>query len=129
VPNPNGNLAGWSDPSAPGWQERAVSRVIARQRVTKPRNGSRRRGVLQVFWDPEFSVLLDEAAERRGMTAASYARRAVATWVARDLGIPVQAILRYCAAVTPYGVPAPGGRRAPGERTIDDGTGYGEWTM
>jgi hypothetical protein len=129
MPNPRGNLAGWSDPSDPNWRENALRRVRERQTKKHPNVRARRRGVLQLFFDPEYMLYLDEAARRRGMSVGSYGRRAVATWVARDLGIPVTEILQHCAEVSPYGSKAPGGPRPPGVKTQDDGEGYGDWSM
>lgn len=118
---------GWADPSTPGWQERAVGRVTERQRkgsaVVK---NSRRKGSLQLFFDPPFLTLIDAAAFLRGMSIGSYARRAVAKQIAADLAIDWTIPLRYCARPSPYGSRPPG-RTPKGERTMDDGTGYGDW--
>ena len=122
-----GGLQGWSDRGREGWQERAKARVMERQsKGSAVVKNSRRKGTLQLFFDTPFLEMLDAAAYRRGMSIGSYGRRAVAKQIAADLGIPWTDVLRHCARPAPYGSKAPG--RAPnGERTVDDGTGYGDW--
>lgn len=122
-----GALAGWSDPSEPGWQERAIARVRARERKSSVVRQARRRGVLQLFFDTEFVALLDAAAFKRGMSLGAYGRRALAKQIAKDLEIDWRIPLSYCARVSPYGS-RPSGRTPKGEKTMDDGEGYGDWS-
>lgn len=125
--NPKPPLAGWSDKSLPGWQQRAIARVNERQRKSSIVKSSRRKGSLQLFYDIDFQYLLDEAAHKRGMSVGSYGRRAVAKQIAKDLGIDWMELLKHCARVAPYGAP-PVGRTPKGQKTMDDGAGYGDWS-
>jgi len=120
--NPRGNLAGFTDPSTPGWQQRALERVQARQKRSK-RHTERVSGVLATFDDP-FRVLLDEACMRRGISMQGYARRAIAAFVAHDLDIPLSEVLKHMAVPTEYRAAAGFGRS---RKTGDDGRGFGAW--
>lgn len=121
--NHESRLQGWADPpSVPGWQERALAAVKARQKKSK-RSTERRDGILNTF-DPELKPYIDEAAKRRGMSMASYSRRALAAFVAYDLGVPIQEILKHMSLPVPYRTYG-GGR--PLKRLDDDGSGFGDW--
>lgn len=122
--NPKGNLAGWSDPEEPGWQQRAMDAVVARRKKTK-RNGERKNG-LGVYYDDGFRPLLDEACRRRGISMAGYARRAVAAFVAHDLGLPLSEVAADMARPTGYRVEGGHGR---GDKTHDDARGMGPWKI
>ena len=122
--NPNPPLAGWADQSKPGWQQRALERVKARQRPAK-RHTERRNGMTLYFDDP-FRVLLDAAAERRGMSLAGYCRRAVAAMIAHDFGLRPQDVMTHTARPTEYRAEAGAGRA---KKTNDDGTGFGAWQI
>lgn len=131
MPNPYGSLAGATDPSQEGWQERALAAVKEHQRTLSPARRSRRQGQVQIFTDLEFTGALRIVAHERGMSIVSYARRAIAKQIAKDLGIDWTLLLRYCTRVVPYGSRTGGKppRDADGnvERTFDDGLGYGDW--
>ena len=121
--NYNPDLQGWADRDEdPNWMENALARVRARQKQSR-RNEGRRSGMYVSFDDP-LRPLLDEAAQRRGMGITAYARRAIAAFIARDLGIPFMEVVRH----TPKPQP-PGTKSATGVRTIDDGQGYGAWLI
>lgn len=122
--NPRGNLAGFSDRSVPGWKEDALARIALRQKRTK-RNAERKSGVLAVY-DPPFQVFFDEAASRRGMSLAGYARRALAAMIAYDLGIPIDTITKYMPRPTEYRAGGGVGRQ---DKTEDDGRGFGPWRI
>jgi hypothetical protein len=122
MPNPRPDLQGFADPSTPGWQQAALARVLQRQKRTK-RHTERKSGVLATFDDP-FRVLLDEACRRRNISMQGYARRAIAAFVARDLGLTSLEVFRYMARPTAYRAEAGAGRPA---RTEDDGRGNGPW--
>jgi hypothetical protein len=122
--NPYGNLAGVSDPSEEGWQERALARVKARQKQSK--RHTERADCVKVVFDPPFRALLDEAASRRGLSMAGYCRRAIAAFVAHDLGLKPAEAARYMPVPTIY--------RAVGGvgniiKTEDDLKGYGKWVI
>jgi len=120
--NPRPDLQGFADVSTPGWQDAALARVLRRQKKTK-RHTERKSGVLATFDDP-FRVLLDEACERRNISMAGYARRAIGAFVAHDLGLPLSAVLKHMARPTDYRQDAGAGRPT---RTEDDGRGKGAW--
>ncbi|QGJ92779.1 hypothetical protein PBI_BEAGLE_19 [Arthrobacter phage Beagle] len=122
--NPNPPLAGWADQSKPGWQQRALERVKARQKGAK-RHTERRNGMTLYFDDP-FRVLLDAAAERRGMSLAGYCRRAVAAMIAYDLGLLSSEVMQFTSRPTEYRADAGAGRA---KRTNDDGIGFGPWRI
>jgi hypothetical protein len=122
--NPRGNLAGFTDPSSPGWQVRALERVKQRQKKTH-RNSERTSGTLATY-DDGLRALLDEACRRRGISRQGYLRRALCAFLAYDLGLPYASVGRYVSTPTTYSAAAAGGRRV---RVDDDGTGYGPWKI
>lgn len=120
--NYNPDLQGWADRDEdPNWMENALARVRARQSTTKAVH-SRRSGTW-IYYDDPFRVLLDEASKRRGMGMTGYVRRAVAAFIARDLGMAFTEVIRHTAR------PKGDGERVPGAPTHDDGTGYGPWLI
>lgn len=123
--NPEPDLQGWADRSTPGWQERALERVKARE--TGKRKYERQDGV-RVDFDRPFRVHLDEACMRRGMSFSGYARRALAAFIAYDLGVPIEEILKHTAYPLEYhpNVPRWNGK---GHKTSDTGKGYGAWVI
>lgn len=122
--NPKGNLAGFTDRAVPGWEADALARIGLRQKKTK-RHAERKSGVLAVY-DPPFQTYFDEAAHRRGTSLAGYARRALAAFVAYDLGIPIEEVAKHMPRPTEYRAGGGVGRM---ERTEDDGTGFGPWII
>lgn len=122
--NPRGNLAGFTDPSVPGWQRIALERVKARQKKTK-RHTERSSGTLVTYDDP-LRPLLDEACRRRNMSMQGYARRALGAFIARDLGLPLSEVLSNMPTPTPYRAGGGSGRK---DRTHDDGRGMGPWLI
>lgn len=122
--NPKGNLAGFTDISVPGWQKRAFDRVKARQKGSK-RHTERQDGVRTV-WDIPFRVLLDEAASRRGISMAGYCRRAIAAFVAHDLGITPKASAQHMPVPTEYRSKGGVGNTV---KTRDNLAGYGKWVI
>lgn len=122
--NPKGNLAGFTDPSVPGWQVRALERVKQRQKKTK-RHMERGSGTLATY-DDGLRPLLDEACRRRGTSMQGYVRRALCAFIAYDLGLPLGEVTKFTSPPTRYG--ANGGRGRP-VRIDDDGTGHGQWQI
>jgi hypothetical protein len=120
------DLQGWADRDEdPKWMENALARVNARQRQNK-RHRTRRSGSY-LFYDDEFRVLLDEAALRRGnIPLSAYMRRAIAAFLAHDLGLPYTEVIKYTAKprVSMGGI-LPGTQL----RTHDDGLGFGPWLI
>lgn len=122
--NPKGNLAGYTDPSIPGWQARAFDRVQGRQKKSK--RYTEREDGLAIRFDRPFRALLDEAAMRRGMSMAGYCRRAVIAFIAHDLGLPVAEVGQHMPRPTIYQL-----HRGSGNKTLtrDNLTGYGPWVI
>lgn len=75
----------------------------------------------------EFVTLLAKAANRRGMTSAGYARRAVAAFIAQDLQMPFEDVCAHFPHAGNFQFPPDGGGKRP--RTWDDGQGYGNWEV
>lgn len=121
--NPRPDLQGFADPSTPGWQERAIARVAARQRENR-RHNERKNG-LWLFFDDPLRVYLDEACKRRDISLTGYARRALVAFVAHDLGLPLSEVAQHAAVPVGYGKSG-GGRK---ERTHDNGQGKGLWRI
>jgi hypothetical protein len=89
---------------------------------------------LTVVCDIEFRRLLREAANRRGMSAVGYVRRATAAFMAADLELPFEAVV----ALTPKPAPPEGAFKGlPAEqwpihnpgKWRDDGVGHGTWQV
>jgi len=122
--NPKPDLQGWAEqPSTPGWQQLAISRVRARQHA-KRRHNERKSG-LYLFFDDPFRVYLDEACLRRNISLTGYMRRAGAAMIAHDLGLDIEEVMQHSARPAEYG--ATGGGRL--KRTEDDGKGFGLWRI
>ena len=122
--NPRGNLAGYTDPSQPGWQARALERVKGRQKKTH-RHTERTSGTLATY-DDGLRPFFDEACRRRGLSRQGYLRRALCAFIAYDLGLPFAAVSKFTSVPTRYSASAGGGRFV---RMDDDGTGYGPWKI
>lgn len=127
--NPRGNLAGYTDPSDPQWRERLMEALTVRQTAAtgRRRPPHRRPGRVDLYIGIRFLSLLHEAARQRDISVAAYGRRAVAAFVAKDLGLDWTELLAECAEPLPYGQIAP--TRFSNGRTVDDGTGHGDWKI
>lgn len=112
----------------PGWQEEVLAGVRESQR-TKNKSG-RRNANIQVDYDPPMQIMLKRAAEARGIGIGSYAKRALAKQIAKDLGVDWREVLIHCAQAREYGSKPPGARKSEFgvRRTFDDGEGFGDWT-
>lgn len=122
----------------PKWHEAVTSGVDKAEK-------KRRRPAMTFNVDIEMRLLLAAAAETRGMTASAYARRAIAAFIARDLGLEFGAVTRFGPAVEdPENFAAKrtkatatrravnGGKIYSGGKipaTHDDGAGYGTWVV
>lgn len=102
-----------------GWEYRAVSGI----NKTPYTRGYYQAGM-------SFFSALRQAADRRGITASAYLRRAVAAFAAKDLGIPFEEIVKDS--------PSPDwndkrhdykGKKNVWRKEFDDGTGYGTWEV
>lgn len=130
---PRGGLRGSADGEMhEDWEERLRERVERTQRE-KQRKSRRTRpaNILLEFGIP-FLTALRAAADSRGMSSAGYARRAVAAFVAHDLGVPFESLTQHFSAPHRRGEVL---KRNPGEfrkaegQTTDDGQGYGSWEV
>lgn len=134
MPTPKGKgLSGSADGRTPGWEERTKTRVNEAQAATQKRKGRRRAANILLEFDLPFLTLLRQAAETRGMSSAGYARRAVAAFIAKDLGMDFPEVTQHFSAPhRPGEVLSPTGKRTvhmkPGG-TSDDGTGHGNWQV
>lgn len=117
-------LSGWADPEREGWQERVRTKVQAKA----DRSQMRGRSPLQQFpVSYPWKSLLKKAAEARGMSSAAYARRAVSAFIAHDLGLTLEEVVRTTPAVLTPAEKAEAARN--GRSPKDDGQGYGQWKV
>lgn len=119
----NRGMAGFFDKPEPGWEERAMARVHARQK--KSRAGRRTHG-MNIFFEPQLRVYLDAAAHKRGITMNGYVRRAIMALLSHDLGLPLEEIGQHMPGAGPYGQRNPSGINHKG---YDDAKGYGPWNI
>lgn len=122
--NPKGNLAGYTDPEEPGWQDRVLEAVRVNQSRTK--RWSERKAGQYVFWDPPFRHLLKEAARRRGLNMTGYCRRAIAAFVTHDLGATPLETFGHMPRPTEF---REGGGHGRPKLTQDDGKDFGQWKI
>ncbi|ALY10800.1 hypothetical protein WILDE_13 [Arthrobacter phage Wilde] len=121
--NPNGNLAGATDPSIPGWQDRINERVREQQKNTQ-RKRERTRG-MSIPYDPELHKLLIIAAQRRDISLVGYCRRAIMAMIAHDLDLPFKDVAQHGAQPVPFGKSGAHFK----ERTNDNGMSFGRWSI
>lgn len=110
--------------SAPNWREKAMGRVVARQRLSS-RATNRSHG-MYIFMDDPMKALVDEAAFRRGISMAGYIRRALGAMIAHDLGLTLHDVVKHSALPNTYEQNRFGNRRP---RTQDDAEGFGDWKI
>jgi hypothetical protein len=124
MPNPRGNLAGWSDREKPGWEDEAIKRVKARR--NRSSRAQERPSSQTLFYEDQLRVWMDECAARRNISLSGYARRAICAMIAHDLGLPFDQVTRFVAQPANYG--NIGGPGHP-HMTHDDGKGHGPWAI
>lgn len=132
VYRPGQDLGGRSNGHKPGAEERTKARVNATEANKKRKAGRRRAGTLTIEFDLPFQAYLKDAADTRGMPVNGYARRALAAFVAFDLGIPFEEVVQHFAAPMKRGDALrrdDGSTQAPSGSTSDDGEGYGPWRL
>lgn len=112
-------------PDKEDWRLKAIDSLSKRAHSHDKFPGRRTRGI-NVMFDPPFDGYLSSAAKARGMSKIGYMRRAVAAFIAYDLGIDRSDVTRHFARPVGYGRPGGFDRH---EKTHDDGTGYGLWTI
>ncbi len=133
MPTPKGRgLSGSANGHKPGAEQRTRDRVFESQEEKRRKAGRRRAGTLTIEYDLPFQVLLREAAERRGIAANGYARRAIAAFIALDLGMEFEEVVQHFARPTKPGEVlrrTDGSKQAPSGTTVDDGQGFGSWRL
>lgn len=116
--NPNGALAGRTDPEDPAFPENFFKH--ARSKRSHYRPGITCRGV-------ELNVRLDEllrqAARQRGITFVGYMRRALTAFIAYDLGMEFEDVVTLNKEV------AKPRSRAGVKLGPDTGQGFGQWRI
>lgn len=122
--NPKGSLAGFTDPYDPNWRENIMGRIKERQNRDYT-NRHHRPTQINVRGDIPFFGMVKRAAEQRGISIAAYARRAIGAFVAADLGIEFEEVMRHTPKATPWGEKNP---QVQG-KTTDDGEGFGQWKV
>jgi hypothetical protein len=83
--------------------------------------------------DIEFRRMLRAAATARGLSSSGYVRRAVAAFVAADLGLSLPEVAQHMPRPVPeagpMALPADQHPRLHPGKWADDGTGYGSWAV
>lgn len=126
MPNPYGNIAGVSDVSEPGWQQRLLEAATAGVE-SNVRSQRGRRAKIYAEADTGFVVALTQAARARNISVTGYIRRSVAAFLAHDLGVPIGDLLAMAPKAYPFGVRS---RITPGQHQTDaDCEGGGTWEV
>lgn len=123
MPNPYGNLAGFTDPEQEGWQERVLGKVEQSKGQKKARH--ERKSGMYLFFDDPFRRYLHRAAQQRDISITGYGRRAVGAFIAYDLGLSETEVMFHTAQPAHYAASS-GGKL---KMTHDDGTGHGLWII
>lgn len=116
--------------SVPGWQDRVLERTQygSRQGASKsPYIKAKKRfgNDLHFHAGPKLKALVNLAAEKRGVSRATYFRRALAAFIAHDLDITQEEVLSDGPNANEWGKTGGDPRRAPG----DDLSGFGPWRL
>lgn len=109
----------------PDWVGRAMHAIAARPSSHDQHPGRRTRG-FQVMVDKGYDDYLKEAAQRRNISKIGYVRRAVAAFIAYDLGVRFTDVTQHAAQPAPF--LRPGGHRRTGASN-DNGQGHGDWIV
>jgi hypothetical protein len=133
---PRNHLPGDAAGGRPGWQDRLLTLVEGseRQKAANKGNGQRYWPVRMVVTsDIEFRRMLRAAATARGLSSSGYVRRAVAAFVAADLGLSLPEVAQHMPRPVPeagpMALPADQHPRLHPGKWADDGTGYGSWAV
>lgn len=121
------------------WSDLAMRGVEADNRRAAHHRDATRSSSLGIHLTHHMHDLLRQAAKERGMSKASYVRRALAAFVAHDTGEDFRKILQECPPVAPWdqrnraGLSVMRARRGqPVDdwyKPHDDGEGYGTWEV
>lgn len=118
MPNPDGALAGYTDPEDPNF----LQNIFRAYQGSKPYRNRQGRTSRTVEAEEEFFQLVFRAARKRGINVTAYIRRSVAAMAAHDLGIDITDITRHSAKPTPQ-------HTVNRVRTQDMCEGYGKWRI
>jgi hypothetical protein len=102
----------------PDWRQVALRRAHERVMVKRHKWRQAEMSRFQMTVGPRYTTLLADAAAHRGLSTTSYIRRAVAAFIAHDLGMEFTEVV----ADTPH-------VQGPSHGKWDDGTGYGQWRV
>lgn len=112
------------DTSKPGWQDRAVRGAGI---APGQKDGKKALSVgTNVPW--QFKALLSMAAKRRGISISGYIRRALSAYIATDLEMKYEDVLKELPFPAPFGMQ--GAQWLHNElnpQDHDTGEGYGDW--
>lgn len=116
---------GRGDRVAADWRATVMGRVEGKARERRNRNGMIRDARLSLHVGHGFARALNEAAALRGISRVGYLRRAVAAFLAADLGVPFEELTAQCP------VPAAFTRERAWVTGAgdDDGRGFGTWVV
>lgn len=118
MPNPNGNLAGYTDPEDPDF----LQNLFKAHHSAKPYRNRQGRTSRTIEAEEEFFEYVFQAARSRGINVTAYIRRSIAAMAAHDLNINIADITHYSAKPTMQ-------HTVNRVRTRDDATGYGPWRI
>lgn len=105
------------------WRDTIMSKVEVKARERRNSNGRIRDVRLMMSVGFGYSAALNRAAELRGISRVGYLRRAVAAFLAADLGVPFEELTREC----PRAFPFTRERAWVTGSGDDDGAGFGTW--
>lgn len=110
--------------SKPGWEDRILDKVFSRK-LARANHDLKWGRELNVTAGKTLKAAVGEAAEKRGMSRTSYMRRAIAAFVAHDLGTTPAKLLEDGPRAAPSGTTLP-----PKDAPPEDGvTGFGPWKI
>ena len=111
----------------PNWREDAVEAIIAKQKNSQriKEAPGRIQGMFRIVCRDAWRDLIHEAAARHGISASSYARRALSLHLAADLDLNLREILWLCPELNPPKYNQVGNMRKGNSH--DDGEGIEKW--
>lgn len=112
--------------STPEYPESVIAAVNAQ--ASTGRRGRERGYSFTISAHRELAPLIKRAAAMRGCTTTTYVRRALAAFLAHDLGMRLTDVTRTFPAAVQSGMRNTPGL-AKGQRSEDDGEGYGSWRI
>ena len=119
------------DESTPGWQDAVMKRLEERAMARKKPLGREANYYrFKLITGKSLPGLLRMAAEKRGISLQGYMRRALAAFVAYDLGLDMTKVLEDGPATLAWG--RTGGKVLDENGNVitqEDGKGYGQWVI